>query len=85
MKKRPATGLEQYASKGVLVFSGSLLVVSVALNNVGFKEVIDAWSASIVAGIESKPNKVLELRLNQLEHRLEEVEKLAHTSGDRNE
>jgi len=82
MKKRPASGLEQYASKGALVFSGSLLVISVALNNVGFKEVIDAWSASIVANIESKPNKELELRLNQLEHRLEEVEKLAHTSGE---
>lgn len=49
--------LEKYAAKPVLIFSGSILVLSIALNNVGFKEVVDAYAKSIVASIENKQCK----------------------------
>ncbi len=82
MKRPTMKGLEQYAAKPVLVFSGSLLVLSVALNNIGFKEVIDAWAKHIAHQIE-EPNKDLELKVIELEKRLKEVEKLAHHSGEK--
>jgi len=50
---------ESFAWKPVVMFSASLLVLSVSLNNAGFKSIIDAWSASIVAGIEQKPNQAI--------------------------
>lgn len=71
-KKRRRSKLEDYAAKPVLVFSGSLLVLSVALNNVGFKEVVDAYAKSIVYKLENKKeckinNHKIELRLKALE------------------
>ncbi len=62
------TKLEDYAAKPVLILSGSLLVLSIALNNIGFKEVVDAYAKSIVAGIENNQcdGKVND-RLTQLE------------------
>lgn len=65
--------LEDYAAKPVLVFSGSLLVLSIALNNVGFKEVVDAYAKSIVHKIEQEKMcygevpKEIDDRLKQLE------------------
>ena len=85
-KKRKRTKLEDYAAKPVLVFSGSLLVLSVALNNIGFKEVVDAYAKSIVYKLENKKecksSSNLKLRFNELSHRVEAVEKLAH-KGDK--
>lgn len=61
--------LEEYAAKPVLIFSGSLLVLSVALNNIGFKEVVDAYAKSIVYSIEGQKvcNADIDYRLKLLE------------------
>lgn len=75
-KKKQRSKLEDYAAKPVLVFSGSLLVLSVALNNIGFKEVVDAYAKSIVHKLED--NKSCNIELNS---RLELVESLAHKGG----
>jgi hypothetical protein len=82
MKRPSIKSLENYASRPVLVFSGSILVLSIALNNIGFKGVIDAWVKSIEHKIEQNPSDI-QLKLNELEKRLEKVEHLAHKSGDK--
>jgi len=75
-KIRNTGNLEQYASKGTLVFSGSLLVLSVSLNNAGLGKIVDAYSQSIVHNIESKQSCD-----SSLEDRLVLVESLAHKSS----
>ena len=76
MQKKPARlNLEGYAAKPVLIFSGSLLVLSVALNNIGFKEVVDAYAQSIVHSLEVKECKIPD---NKLELRIKELEKHSH-------
>jgi len=45
--------LDQYAAKPVLVLSGSLLVLSVALNNIGLGDIVDAYAKSIVINLEN--------------------------------
>ena len=76
-KQKRRTTLEDYAAKPVLIFSGSILVLSVALNNIGFKEVIDAYAQSIVHNLENKECKI-DSKYITLDKRLKEVEKLAH-------
>ena len=80
-KQKRRTTLEDYAAKPVLVFSGSILVLSVALNNIGFKEVIDAYAKSIVHNLEKKECKVDNSYITGLDNRLKEVETVAHKSG----
>ncbi len=75
MNKPSIKGLEQYAAKPVLIFSGSILVLSVALNNIGFKEVIDAWAKSIAANIEVNECKPPEL-YNQVTENTKLIEQL---------
>lgn len=77
-KKQRRSKLEDYAAKPVLVFSGSLLVLSVALNNIGFKEVVDAYAKSIVHKLEDSKSCNIEFN-----HRLELVENLAHKGGNK--
>lgn len=84
-KIKPFTsGVEQYASKSVLVFSGSLLVLSVSLNNAGLGKIVDAYSKSIVHKIESqqqcKNHSIEHPALDEIEERLKAVELLAHKS-----
>lgn len=79
-KQKRRTTLEDYAAKPVLIFSGSILVLSVALNNIGFKEVIDAYAQSIVHNLESKECKI-DNKYITLDKRLKEVEKLAHKTN----
>jgi len=88
-KQKRRTTLEDYAAKPVLIFSGSILVLSVALNNIGFKEVVDAYAKSIVYKLENKKackidNNQFELQFEKLNHRLEIVEGLAHKGGNKN-
>ena len=68
--------LDQYAAKPVLILSGSLLVLSVALNNAGLGQVVDAYAKSIVMELENKQRCNIEL-----DSRLKKVEKLAHESN----
>jgi len=52
--KSKQPGLEQYASKSALVFAGSLMVLSVAFNNIGLGKVIDAYSQRLIADIKQE-------------------------------
>ena len=74
--KRQKTKLEDYAAKPVLILSGSLLVLSVALNNIGFKEVVDAYAKSIVASIEQKECKTDQPLINQINTNSESIKEL---------
>lgn len=62
----------EHASKGMLTFCGSLVALSIALTVIGFdaKPLIDAWSQSIIIGMETEcsapPEDILE-RIKQLE------------------
>lgn len=88
-------GLEQYAAKPVLVLSGSLLILSIALNNIGFRldKVMEAWSISIVEATKAKyalscpvvePMDIhTSIEFAGLKERLERVEALAHEEGRR--
>jgi len=77
MTDKNTAGVEQYASKGILIFSGSLLVLSVSLNNAGFGKVVDAYAQAIVYRIEH--TQQCELDLNK---RLIEVERKSHESKE---
>ena len=48
--KKEISGLEKYATSTVLKISGSILVLSIALNQIGFRvdRILDAWSEAIV-------------------------------------
>lgn len=91
--KKFGNGLEQFAASWVLRLAGSLLVLSVALNNIGFRldKVLDAWSVAIVEETKAKyaascptvslDTVAVELEVNNLKERLERVEGLAHKEG----
>ena len=79
-RKNPKSNLEAYAAKPVLVFSGSLLVLSVALNNIGFKEVVDAYAQSIVYSLEN--NKECAINSNSVQLRLKALEKHSHKPNE---
>ena len=74
--KRQKTKLEDYAAKPVLILSGSLLVLSVALNNIGFKEVVDAYAKSIVASIEQEECKTDQPLINQVNTNSQSIKEL---------
>ena len=76
MKKPSLKSIESYAAKPVLVFSGSLLVLSIALNNIGFKVVIDAWAQSIAQGIESNCKTENKEGLDLLTLKISSIEEL---------
>lgn len=82
MAKRQLKGLEQYAAKSVLVLSGSLLVLSVAINNIGFKPIIDAYAQSIVMNLENEKSCNIPSVINK---RLEALEEVAHKSNSKGE
>lgn len=75
-KRKLRSKLEDYASRPVLVFSGSLLVLSVAANNIGFKEVVDAYAKSIVYKLEDK--KECKIDSHKIELRLKALERNSH-------
>jgi aromatic ring-opening dioxygenase LigB subunit len=78
--KKQKTKLEDYAAKPVLILSGSLLVLSIALNNIGFKEVVDAYAKLIVSNIENKNCKAPEIDksiINQINQNSESIKLLA--------
>lgn len=76
-KSRNVSGVESYASRGALVFSGSLMVISIAFNNIGLGKIIDAYSQSIIAEIKTKENQCSV----DIERRLKQVELLSHKNA----
>lgn len=90
--KESVDNIKKYAAHWVLVFSGSIVVLSIALNQIGFRvdRVLDAWSQAIV--LESKAKYgVLEcpaplvvtdpVDLAPIEMRLSILESMAHEQG----
>lgn len=77
--------IESYASHGVLVFSGSLMVLSITFNNIGLGKIIDAYSQQMIAEIEHKNECIAPvdytLQIESLHQRLKDVELLAHQSS----
>jgi len=61
--------LDQYASKWVLTLSGSLLVLSVAFNNVGIGKILDAYAQSIINDIKSDINP----KVNIVEKKIKKI------------
>ena len=85
-KKQLVRSLDQYAHKSVLIFSGSLLVLSVAFNNVGIGKILDAYAQQMIQDISKQSNleirvTQLELRLVDSEHKIAELKKIAHKSN----
>ena len=74
--KQQKSKLEDYAAKPVLILSGSLLVFSVALNNIGFKEVVDAYAKYIVASIKHKECKTDNTLINQINLNTQSIKEL---------
>lgn len=72
------SGLEQYASKWALSLAGSILVLSVAFNNVGIGKVLDAYAQSLVKEIDNKQCKI------EIEDRLLRLEEKSHSPKDNN-
>lgn len=94
--KESTDNIKKYAAHWVLVLSGSIVVLSVALNQVGFRvdRVLDAWSQAIV--LESKAKYELQncpvsvdlstdklYLLEELSQRLEILESMAHPRGNK--
>ena len=54
--KESADNIKKYAAHWVLVLSGSIVVLSVALNQIGFRvdRIMDAWSQKIVYESKAK-------------------------------
>jgi hypothetical protein len=83
-KEDQLTGLERFATHRTLVFSGSLLVLSVTFNNVGIGKIIDAYSQQMVANIktdkscEIEVNNAVNEQIKAFNGRLTHVEALAH-------
>lgn len=71
----------------VICASITMLVQTIAsaITVMGYDEVIQADAKARATKImqEASPNKELEVKLTELTKRLEEVEKLAHHSGER--
>lgn len=86
MSNKPkVAGLEQYAPSWSLKAAGALLVLTLALNNVGinFAPVMQAWTAKIASEIESNKDdlescKASLIDSSDLDSRLKVVESLAH-------
>jgi hypothetical protein len=88
--KNNLSGLEQYATSGVLKFAGSILVLSLALNTVGFRadKLLDAWSESIIAKTTMSavvcptiPEIQTPVDLKPIDVRLRMLESIAHESS----
>ena len=90
--KESIGNIKKYAAHWVLVFSGSIVVLSIALNQIGFRvdRVMDAWSQAIV--LESKLKYELQncplpvvmneaVDLSPIEMRLSILEGMAHEAN----
>jgi hypothetical protein len=88
--------IESYANHSVLVFSGSLMVLSITFNNIGLGKIIDAYAQQMVAEIEHKkqarnpvvPPSILpdqctsySVEIEDLDVRIHKLELVAHKSG----
>ena len=71
------SGLEQYASKWALTLAGSILVLSVAFNNVGIGKVLDAYAQSIIVDMENNKCSVSHDETDN-NKRFESLEKDSH-------
>ena len=93
--KKDLNGLEKYATSSVLKISGSILVLSIALNQIGFRvdRILDAWSEAIVLETKLKysancpvfdaPEIIAPdpVDLSPIEMRLSILEGMAHEQG----
>ena len=80
--------IESYASHSVLVFSGSLMVLSITFNNIGLGKIIDAYAQQMVAEIEHKERaSIIPVTSQQciypddLMDRITHLEELSHRSS----
>ena len=87
--------LKKDALRPVVVISASLLLLSITLNNVGFKRVVDAYAKSWEYQIENQNTcdspivsldmetikEEIHIALEPYDNRLKEVEYLAHEKG----
>ena len=80
--------IESYASHSVLVFSGSLMVLSITFNNIGLGKIIDAYAQQMVADIERKDREYTLPAISQqciypddLMDRVIHLEELSHKSS----
>lgn len=67
--------LSQYASGWMMRFSGSIVVLSIALNQIGFGKVVDAYADKLAAEARAKP---LSCNHKDIENRLQSLESIAH-------
>jgi len=74
--------LDQYASKWVLTLSGSLLVLSVAFNNVGIGKILDAYAQSIINDIKSDIKTECKQE-NNINQRIDILERDSHKAGNK--
>ena len=74
----PQKGLDlsQYASGWMMKFSGSLVVLSIALNQIGFGKVVDAYADKLAAEAVAKP--VAQCNHKDIEDRMKRLELMAH-------
>ena len=82
---------ETLAWKPVIAFSASLLVLSISLNNIGLKSVVDAWAASIAASIEGRSIEKEEFeefkkesldKIKQLQEEIDRLKILSHAPAE---
>lgn len=75
--------LEKAAPHWMWAFSGSLFLLSVTLNQIGFGNVVDAYADKLVA--DTKRQEVVlncyQCSNSELSERLKKVEALAHKGG----
>ncbi len=84
--EKPQTSMadpQKYAPRWVWALSGSILLLTVALNNAGFKPVVDAYASRITHELEGdfgnqQEIEALKLRLAELEAEIERLKELAH-------
>lgn len=84
MSDKELSGLQKFAAHKVLVFSGSLLVLSLTLNNIGFRRVVEAYADSLVWKMKQKnqcPVSLDDEYKNQMNERVMHLEDLSHPRG----
>ena len=75
--------LQDQAYLPIIKIAGSILVLSVALKNIGidFTPVMQAWTTRIAHSVEVEYDPEVMKKLEQIEKRLIRVEEMAHEEG----
>ena len=78
-----STPFLEYASKPILMFCGSLVAISIAFKVVGidFEPIIDAYSAQIIANIDSVAQCTPSMDVDGILNRLTVLETNTHKPG----